>query len=121
MVLSSLLRSAMFGCLLGFGLAHAQPWQQSLSPVLQLGLRSKFGETTYEAEFVVTGPAGKSWHKRVLVQGDAFARVVFPDDFDGDLTAGKYTWRARVKGTDVVRGAFAVDQMPHRLRVTTEH
>lgn len=121
MLLSSLFRLVMLGCLLGFGPAQAQPWQQSLSPVLQLGLRSKFGETPYEAEFVVTGPAGKSWHKRVSVQGDAFARVVFPDDFDGDLTAGKYTWRARVKGMDVVRGVFAVEQMPHGLRVTTEY
>lgn len=86
----------------------AKSWQQSMSPSLELGVRDKYGETPYTAEFVVTDPKGVSTRHKVEVGAGEFGFARFPDDFEnGMLMTGKYRWQALVDGKVVTQGKFA--------------
>jgi hypothetical protein len=98
--------------------ASAQ-WQQSISPNVQLGIRSKNGESSYVAEFIVTGPDGSSKSVRQRVRADDFGYVTFPEDFGSYFSPGNYRWKARVAGKDVVGGQFTYARTAHGSQVTT--
>ena len=104
-------RSILFLILLTCALPTiAQTWQQSASPQVKLGIRDKWGEKTYVAEFVVVLPGGKTQSAKIQVVADEFGSVNYPNDFGGYMAPGKYTWKARVSGRDVITGQFTFEQ-----------
>lgn len=82
------------------------PWQFSEVPEVQLGVRDKFGQGNYKAEFVVVGRKGEPYRFSRRVLRDEFSYAVFPQDFGGYAEAGKYTWKCIVNGKAVVTGKF---------------
>jgi hypothetical protein len=111
-----------FLAFLGFALsfetepALAQNWQQSSvkevlksSTEMQLGIRDKFGDKPYVVEFVVTGPSGTSESKKIQVFPEEFGYVRYPSDFGGNAAPGKYSWKARVNGKDVIKDSFSFE------------
>ena len=89
---------------------QAQTWQQSVSPQVELGIRDKWGEKEYIAEFIVNLPDGKTSSARIKVMADEFGSVRYPNDFSGYMAPGKYTWKARVNGKDAIKGQFSFEQ-----------
>lgn len=90
--------------------AFSQDWQQSESTQVELGIREKFGEKPFVAEFIVSPPGGKPQTRKINVAADEFGSVNYPKDFGGYMAPGKYTWKARVNGKDVVNGQFVYQQ-----------
>jgi len=68
-------------------------WQYSAASVVRLGARSKMGESSYNAVFMVTGPDGNARHSTKDIENDSFGYVYFPDDFaTAEVGPGTYTW-----------------------------
>ena len=91
-----------------YGSANSATWQQSFSQQAELGIRDKFGDAGgYIADFIVTDPNGKQYSKKIRVEDADYGIVLFPKDFGMDLMiAGKYQWKAKVNGKDVIKGQF---------------
>jgi len=107
-----LLLSVVSVCLLMMKLHAQEPtsevtWQQLESAQIQLGVRDKYGELDgYTADFVVIGPNKQKYHVYKKVEGDDFAVVYYPEDFQGSSQSGKYTWKCLVNGKPVIEGKF---------------
>ena len=102
------------------GAAHpvaAQSWQYSfqpsnqVGPTYRMGIRSKFGETTYWATFIVTHPDGRAFSRTIRVQGDAWGWLTYPQDFRaappaGQNSAGQYSYVIVVGGKIAISAKF---------------
>lgn len=97
-------------CAVPLAAIAAPIWQQSASAEVELGVRDKYGETPFSAEFVVVGPEGRRETKTITVEGGAFGFVRYPGDFEGYLAPGAYRWSARVGGKVVADGRFSFEQ-----------
>lgn len=99
--------------------AHAQTWQQSSSPQVELGIRDKHGNKgSYLAEFVVVDAKGQSVVAKLRVKEGQFGTILFPRDFKTHFVAGKYAWTAKVDGKAVVKGQFVYETVGTGQRVT---
>ena len=88
-------------------LCHAVNFQSSQGLGGELGIRDKYGELgRYDVTFVVNAPDKKQYKKTITVEGDAFGKVRFPNDFEAYTIPGKYSWQAVVKNKVAVRGEF---------------
>ena len=95
----------------GAGATQRVHWQWSESPSVRIGVRDKNDDLHgYEATFVVTSErTGRSWERKVRVEGDNFGYQHFPDDFaayDWASNAPRFNWTCTVGGKVVVRGRF---------------
>lgn len=100
----------------------SQTWQQSTSIEIQLGVRDKWGDKEYVAEFIVIGPAGKVSSAKIKVETDMFGYVMFPTDFNASSAAqGNYKWRAIVDGKSVSGGSFTFEGTKGGMRATVSY
>ena len=84
-------------------------WQSSESAYARLGVRDKNGTLgEYEATFIVTGADKKQYKKAVMVKGDDWGYVTFPDDFQLSQRSGRFSWRCLVRGRVAVSGQFMI-------------
>jgi hypothetical protein len=88
-------------------------WQWSESPSVRIGVRDKNDDLHgYDATFIVTAErTGKSWQRKVRVEGDNFGYLNFPDDFaafDWATHATRFKWTCSVNGKVVTRGRFVL-------------
>jgi hypothetical protein len=90
--------------------SHAQTWQESVTQSIEIGIRDKWGDSRYVAEFIVTSASGKSFVKKIQVDADEFATVIFPKDFNQYGTKGKYTWKVKVNGEIAIKGKFTFSE-----------
>lgn len=90
--------------------SYAQTWQESVSQSIQIGIRDKFGDKLYIAEFIVTSASGKSYVKKIRVNADEFAYVTFPNDFNQYSEKGNYTWKVKVNGKIAINGKFTFSE-----------
>ncbi|MBZ8140897.1 hypothetical protein CLD22_13420 [Rubrivivax gelatinosus] len=95
----------------------AQTWQQSTAAAVELGVRDKYGDKPFRAEFVVVGPQGRET-RSITVEGSAFGVVHYPGDFGGYMAPGQYRWSARVDGKVVADGRFGFVQDDSSQRLT---
>lgn len=83
-------------------------WQQSEAMQVQLGVRSKFGTTPYEAEFIIHDENGGKFKAKKSVKGDAWGYAIYPDDFSTTAQPGSYKWKCMVSGKEVSSGKFKI-------------
>ena len=88
-------------------------WQHSQAIVVQLGMRSKYGEQfEYPVQFVVTDPTGKTFKVDRVVQGSGdWVFTYFPDNFNTYLKPGDYKWVGLVNGVETATGMFRLSSM----------
>ena len=88
--------------------AAAQQWQYSaqvkVARSFQMAIRSKFGETTYWATFIVTARNGRAWSRTIRVDADNWGNLTFPRDFRAPIAPGQYRYII------VVNGKIAIDE-----------
>jgi hypothetical protein len=83
-------------------------WLQSAGPVMKLGIWAKNDTlTSYEATFIVTAPNGKQYKASKHVSID-WGEVLFPDEFQPKIYAGRgrFSWKCVVRDNVVGQGAF---------------
>ena len=72
--------------------ASKDVWQSSQAPVVQLGVRNKYGNRDkYTAVWTVSAPDGSLYKARTTVESDNWGSVWFPDDFPTYRKPGRYT------------------------------
>ena len=94
-----------------------ESWQTSGSLKKELSIRNKalYDETNYKVTFIVTNlETNQEYTKSVMVLGDEFRTVMWPDDFSTlvdpiNKSDGNYKWVGIVDGKIKVWGSFSSD------------
>ena len=94
-----------------------ESWQTLGSLKKELSIRNKalYDETSYKVTFIVTNlESNEEYTKSVLVLGDEFRTVIWPDDFSAyndpiHKSDGNYKWVGIVDGKIKVWGTFSSD------------
>jgi hypothetical protein len=106
-------------CIPGFAQTDQPSWQSSFAPVVELGIRDKYGSSgSYQATFFVEAPSGTVCSApAITVTDDAWGFTSFPTDFNPgmemSLEQGQYRWWCEVQGKKVIEGKFDI-------KITTE-
>jgi len=89
------------------GSAIAETWQFSSSPLISFGVRNKFGNYKYTANFVVHAPNDKIYYCAQDGHGDDFVYSFFPNSYKGAyFTPGEYVWECYVNGNKIASKEF---------------
>ncbi len=94
-----------------------ESWQTLGSLKKELSIRNKalYDETNYKVTFIVTNlETNQEYTKSVMVLGDEFRTVMWPDDFSTlvdpiNKSDGNYKWVGIVDGKIKVWGTFSSD------------
>ena len=94
-----------------------ESWQTLGSLKKELSIRNKalYDETNYKVTFIVTNlETNQEYTKSVMVLGDEFRTVMWPDDFSTlvdpiNKSDGNYKWVGIVDGKIKVWGSFSSD------------